>query len=268
MVYENLSISTEQLRLLPSECGPHLEEQATEYFDNQPTITTTIRTLPVQILSTCRLVHSEALPFLSRKLDKISETTPRIIVDADCLYTSAFGNMQHLLCTVLDNLNQHPFFSTKSATASPPFKHIQKQPQYPKAVHQWFTQTTYLLLSQRPIICPLSGFMGTRTYPTVRIVIEVPKVWRQSAYRGLAIEPRAHDGERPVYTASITSMLSQMWTGLADHTKGLEHVKGGAIVFGQDLGQEDERVVTKEGLVVTKMAALDFGICRVFEQTS
>lgn len=56
-------------------------------------------------------------------------------------------------------------------------------------------------------------------------------------------------------------MLSQMWSELADYTKGLKDVKASAIVFGQVCGEQDGIMLTREGLVVTKVAALDFGVC-------
>ncbi|KAJ4348977.1 hypothetical protein N0V95_004974, partial [Ascochyta clinopodiicola] len=200
IIYENLSICTKELRLLPSESGFLIEQQTTKLQDNQPAITITLLTLPVQILSTCTLVHSEAIPFLSRKLDKMSETIPKITIDADCLYTSAFTSIQDLLRAILTDLNQHPFFTHKPTTPCLPPKPIEPPLQYPKPLHQWLTQTTHLLLSQKPTLCPLSGFMGTRSYPTVRLVLEVPKLWRSCAYRGLGIEPRANDAT-PLYTA-------------------------------------------------------------------
>ncbi|KAF9695237.1 hypothetical protein EKO04_006875 [Ascochyta lentis] len=258
MIYENLSISTKDLRLLPSKSGLRVEQQSTECYSYEPAITITLLTLPVRILSTCTLIHSEVVPFLSRKLDKISETIPKIIIDADCLYTLTFENTKELLRALLEKLNRHPFFIRGPTSNSSPANKADPHLQYPKQVHQWLAQTSHLLLSQPPTLCPLSGFMGTRTYPTVRLVIEVPKVWRHSTYRGLAIEPRAHDGTRPQYTASITSRLSLAFEGLVEYTKGLKHVKSTAIVFAP----EDERVLKSEGLVVTKTAALDFGICR------
>ena len=103
--------------------------------------------------------------------------------------------------------------------------------------------------------------MGARSYPTVRLIIEVPKVWRYTSYRGLAVGSPIYIGTPPLYTASVSTQLTELWNDLAGYTKGLRHVKSGAIVFGQ----EDEMVLMKDGLVVKKTAALDFGICRAVE---
>lgn len=255
MVYENLAISTKHLRLLPRENGFSVEPQRVEAFEIEPAITITLHTLPVQIFSTCRLVYSEALPFLTRKLDRIREIIPWITVDADCLYTNAFDNTQTLLAALLTSLDQHPFFTAKPHLTS---RQASPNPTYPSPITHWLTQTTHLLLSQRPTLCPLSGFTGARIYPTVRLVLSVPKVWRYAAYRGLAVETVS--STPPLYTGSVTSQLSRLYSGLAEGLGRLEHVKCGAIVFG-----EEERALDEGGLTVRKNVALDFGICRVGE---
>ncbi|KAJ4333309.1 hypothetical protein N0V87_007696 [Didymella glomerata] len=262
MVYENLSISKKRVRLLPLEGELRIEQQATATSClAQPAITVTLHTLSVQVFTTCRTVYSEALPFLTRKLDRIRETSPVISVDSDCLYTYALDSTQTLLRSLLDNLNQHPFFEPQAQTVSLKSKEQVSRPQYPKQVQQWLTQTTRLLLSQRPPPCPFSGFMGARTYPTVRLIIEVPQVWRYTSYCGLAVGSPTHIGTPPLYTASVSTQLTELWNDLAGYTKDLKHVKSGAIVFGQ----EDERVLMRDGLVVKKTVALDFGICRVLQ---
>ncbi|KAF2630436.1 hypothetical protein BU25DRAFT_456168 [Macroventuria anomochaeta] len=261
MVYENLTISTRQLRLLPLETGLQIEHQMTASFDDQPAITVTLQTLPVQIFSICQLIYSEALPFLTRELDKIHKTIPRIIVDADCLYKCALDGTKKLLCALVDKLEQYPFFSPAPGAVYSRSMEKEVRSQYPREVQQWLAQCTHLFLSQRPTPCPFSGFMGTRTYPTVRLIIEVPKLWRYSSYRDLTVASHTHVGTPPMYTASVTSQLNQVYSELVDYTKGLKHVRNGAIVFGQ----EDDRVLMKDGLVVKKTVALDFGICRVVE---
>lgn len=258
MIYESFSISNKQLRLLSSGSSLRVDQDATERCDSQPGITVNLQTLPVQLLSTCRLIHFEALPFLSRKLETIRNIIPRLSVDVDCLYTPAFDSMQNLLSAVLENLDHHPFFISHPTNTHLHSKTNTTHAHAPPEIQHWITQTTHLLLSQRPTSCPLSGFMGTRTYPTVRLIIDVPKVWKHCAYRGLAVEPRAHDAP-PLYTASIASQLSRVYAGLQEYTVRLRHVKSAAIVYAQ----RDERVATGEGLVVTKSVALDFGICRV-----
>ena len=261
MVYERLDVTSKQLRLLPTNSGFHLYSQRTHPLENPPMITVFLETLPVQILSTCRLIYSEALPFLSRKLEEIRGTIPRISVNMDCLYTSNIDNTQRLLCAVLDDLNRHPFFQAGSGDTSTPRKDIETRLLCSSEVDQWLKQTTHLLLSQRPAPCPFSGFMGARTYPAVRLVIEVPTVWKYNTWQGLSVESHAQAGATPAYTKSIATQLSEVWNGLVDHTRQLKHVKSRAIVFGQ----EDERVLTKDGLVIKKTVALDFGICRVIE---
>lgn len=258
MVYENLTISTKQLRLAPLEGGLQAEQQLTASLPDQPSITVTLQTLPVQIFVTCHTVYSEALPFLTRKLDKIRETIPTISVDSDCLYMCALDSTQKLLRSVLDDLNQHPFFQPKPGVASVQLKKDQTRQQYPQEVYKWLAQTTHLLLSQRPPPCPFSGFMGARTYPTVRLVIEVSKVWRCTNYRGLAVESPPYVETPSMYTTSISTQLTEVWNDLGCYTKGLKHIHCGAIVFGQD----NE---SKDGLVAKKTFALDFGICRVVE---
>ncbi|KAF2999248.1 hypothetical protein E8E13_002818 [Curvularia kusanoi] len=257
MVYEHLTVSTKQHRFTPLKDGFLVKPPKSELSHTRLAITLTLQTLPVQIFSTCQLVYSEAFPFLNRKLDKIRETIPRMIVDADCLYTSAFDTTQKLFCALLNNINDHPFFSPKPTTLRS-LPQERKPPQWPKEIQQWLAQTTHLLLSQRPPPCPFAGFMGTRIYPTVRLIIEVPKVWEYSTYRALGVESPSTP---PLYTGSVTSQLSQLYSELIEHTRDLKHIKSGAIVFGQG----DERVVVKEGLVVWKSVALDFEICRVVE---
>ncbi|KAF1933649.1 uncharacterized protein M421DRAFT_201918 [Didymella exigua CBS 183.55] len=258
MVYENLNISMKQLRLVLLEEGLQVEQQITPTCSDQPAITVTLQTIPVQIFTTCHTVYSEALPFLTRKLDKIRETSPRISVDSDCLYTNTRENTQTLLRSVLDDLNQHPFFQSKPGTVNLQLNGEDARRQYPQEVHRWLSQTTHLLLSQRPLPCPFSGFMGTRTYPTVRLIIEVPKAWKYTAYCGVAVGPLMHVGTPPLFTASVATQLMEIWNDLAGYTERQKHVKSGAIVFGQD----DERINTKDGLVVKKTVAMDFGLCR------
>lgn len=98
--------------------------------------------------------------------------------------------------------------------------------------------------------------MGAQTRPTVRLVIEVSKTWRYSGQQGLATLLRTNLGAPSLYALNITSQLSQLYTGLVEHTRGLGYVKCGGIVFGQ----EEERVLRKEGLVVRKACALDFAV--------
>lgn len=259
MVYENLAISTKQIRLLPFADGLRLDRQELTPCLDQPAITVALHTLPVQIFTTCRTVYSEVLPFLSRKLDRIRETIPMISMDSDCFYTYGPDCAQTLLRSLLDQVDDHPFFKPKSETASPQTKNDDTQSQYPQKVQQWLSQTTHLLLSQRPTPYPFSGFMGARTYPTIRLIIEVPKVWRYTTYRGMAFGSPPHAGTPPMYTASVATQMTELWHELAGYTKSLKYVKSGAIVFGQ----EDERVLVKDGLVVKKIVALDFGLCRV-----
>lgn len=262
MVYENLKVSTKQIRLLAPEGELKIERQITTTSClDLPAITITLHTLPVQVFTTCRAVYSEALPLLARKLERIRETIPIISVDSDCLYTYALDSTQTLLRSLLDNLNQHSFLNSQAESASIESEKRLSQPQYPGQVNKWLTQTTHLLLSQRPPPCPFSGFMGARTYPTVRIIIEVPKFWRYTGYRALAVGSTAHAGTPPMYTASVSTQLTELWNDLVSYSKGLKHVKSGAIVFGQ----EDERVLVKDGLVVKKTVALDFGICSIVE---
>ncbi|KAF3053356.1 hypothetical protein E8E11_011577 [Didymella keratinophila] len=256
IIYENLNISTKRMRLLPLERELKIEQRTTTAFClEQPAIAITLQTLPVQIFTTCRTVYSEALPFLTRKLDRIRETIPVISIDPGCLYTSALDSTQTLLRSLLDNLNHHPFFKSQAETGILQSKNRDSRPHYPKQLHQWLAQTTHLLLSQRPPPSPFFGFMGAQTYPTVRLIIKVPKVWRYTSYHGLAVGSSTHDGTPPIYTASVSTQLTELWNGLAGYTKGLKRVKSGAIVFGQ----EDERVLMKDGLIVKKTAALDFG---------
>lgn len=259
MVYENLDIASKELELLPQSDGIQVQQRRTRSpFDTRTSITVSVQTLPVQILSTCRLVYFESLPFLTRKLDKIRDIKPWISIDADCLYTSALDSTQELLCALLRNLDSHSFFTTNPPVAYPSPTTLEAPPTYPREVQQWLTQTCHLLLSQRPPPCPFAGFMGMRMYPTVRLVIEVPKVWKYTPFHGLATEPSPTPR---LYTGSVASQLSVMYSGLVEYTKALAHVKSGAIVFDP----EDERLLLNEGLVVMKRVALDFGICRVVE---
>jgi hypothetical protein len=258
MVYENLTISTKQIRLLPLEDGLHVDQQETISVPGQPAITVTMQTLPIQIFTTCRTIYSEAYPFLTLKLSKIRSSIPKISVDSSCLYTPALPHTSALLCSILDSLDQHPLFSPGLEALSTHPNNAAPRPQYPRKIQHWLAQTTHLLLSQRPPACPFVGFMGARTYPTVRLIVQVNEVWGYTSYRGLAVGSATHVGAPPIYATSISTQLTELWSNLAGYTKGLQHVKSGAIVFGQ----EDERVLVEEGLVVRKTVALDFGLCR------
>ena len=253
IVYENLSVSTKQIRLLSSTSGDRLDQEGSRPIDSQPTITSTLNTLPVQILATCRLVHLEAFPFLSRKLNKISGTIPRIITDTDCLYTDA---LQKLMRTILVDLNENLFLGTNPPIVS---SMVESEPtEYPKDMQQWLTQTTHLLLSQRPVACPFSGFMGSQTYPTVRLIVEVLQTWQYKTCDSLAIQSPTSLNAPPTNLPSITSQLSRFYSRLVSCIKELKYVKSGAIIFGQ----EGERELKVEASVVGRGVALDFGICR------
>ncbi|KAJ4988686.1 hypothetical protein SVAN01_05819 [Stagonosporopsis vannaccii] len=269
MIYEKLDISTKTLQLLPLEDGLQVRQQTTDPAFNIPcTITITLQTLPIQILSTSRLIHSEALPFLTRKLSTIRSTTPRLSIDADCLYTSAMTGTQSLLCALLDTLNSHAQLASKQPQSQPrttPTRARPPPPSFPRDLSKWLTQTSLLLLSQRPSPCPLAGFMGTSLLPRVRLVVEVPRAWRYSSPHPLASQAESV-AMLPLYTGSVASRLSQLYGVLVEYSRGLRWVRGGAIVFGQEEegegeGEGEEREVRGEGVVVWKRVALEFGVC-------
>jgi hypothetical protein len=259
MIYESLFITTKHHHLLPLATAARIGQTEQQPLKNQPSITLTLHTLPVQILSTCHLVHAEALPFLSRKLDTIKDTIPKITVDAECLHPPMMSIVQDLLRSILNKLDHHSFF-TSTVVSPSPIINLTSDTQYSEAIHQCIVQKTTLLLSQPPTICPLAGFMGIRSYPTVRLVLEVSKLWRYttSGRLQLGVPARSELSGSPAYTSSVATQLSQVYSELADYAKGLKHVRGGGIVFRQ----EDERVVMRDGLLVKKICALDFGISR------
>ena len=324
MVYEHLAISTKQYHLTPIEgtsgfqvCVPPQGDRGSSHT-RPPALTITLHTLPVQVFSTCSLVYSEALPFLSRKLDVICETVPRIVIDPECLDTS---QTQELFRKLLDRLDGHPFFTAqklKLGTLRPTTQEeapvilnsnslthreketdvSEKNEQYPEEIRLWLDQTTHLLLSQRPNPCPFAGFMGTRVYPTVRLVLDVRGFRPSSAPRSVAsIQPprgplpqtrsggmAAHEATvspslppPPVHTTntdpaitrslsrSVASRLSILYSGLVHYTRGLRYVRSGAIVLGQ--AESSGRRMVREGEGgVWKRVALDFGIVRVSER--
>lgn len=259
MVYEKLDISTKTLRLLPIDNGFQIQQQKTESaFNDPPTITITLQTLPIQILATSRLIHSEALPFLKPKLLKILTTGSRLSIAADCLYTSVFSSTQNLLCALLDTLNADVFpgsnpSCSEPSTISSPSNSLPSS--YPQEIRQWLMQTSRILISQRPLPCPLAGFMGTSTLPRVRLIIDVPKAWPYANH--LSLSSRAESvSTPPLYTGSVASQLSQLYGTLAEYLRGLRGLSSGAIVFAQE-----ERELRKEGVVVWKRVALEFGVC-------
>ena len=302
MVYEHLTISTKQYTLTPIEETSGFEVFVPPQKDRgsshtrPPALTITLHTLPVQIFSTCSLVYSEALPFLSRKLDVIRETVPGIAVDPECLDTS---QTQQLFRELLARLDGHPFFTSQKLifgtlhpttqedsppiSKSSPLTHQEQEKtdadrdeRYPGEILLWLEQTTHLLLSQRPAPpCPFAGFMGTRVYPTVRLVLDVRGFKTTSVSRGTVVSPSLPS--LPVYTTntdpaitrslsrSLASRLSMLYSGLVQYTRGLRYVRSGAIVLGRD--ESSERRTGREGEgEVWKRVALDFGIVRISER--
>lgn len=317
MVYENLTISTKQYLLTPIEGTSGFQVSAPPQKDRgsshtqPPALTITLHTLPVQIFSTCSLVYSEALPFLSRKLDVIRETVPRIAVDPECLDTP---QTQKLFRQLLARLDGHTFFTsrkrelgalcpnTQEGTAvtyqEQEKRDAEKEERYPGEIQLWLEQTTHLLLSQRPAPpCPFAGFMGTRVYPTVRLVLDVRGFKPSSAPRravathpfhgplprthnegttesGTAVSPSlpsppVHTTPDPTVTRtlsrSVASRLSMLYSGLVQYTRGLRYVRSGAIVLGQE-GSSERRMGREGEGEVWKRVALDFGIVRISER--
>ena len=218
MVYEHLAISTKQYLLTPLEDNSGFQVSVLPQKDTgvsqtrPPALTITLHTLPVQIFSTCSLVYSEALPFLSRKLDVIRETVPRVIVDPECLDTAP---TQDLFRRLLAKLDGHPFFTSQkrelctlhpttqeeiALTSKPtPLTHQEqektdavKDERYSEEIQLWLEQTTHLLLSQRPAPCPFAGFMGTRVYPTVRLALDVRRCKTRSSPRSNEVAHSPH----------------------------------------------------------------------------
>ena len=325
MVYEHLTISTKQYLLTPIEGTSDFEVSVPPQKDRgsshtrPPALTITLHTLPVQIFSTCSLVYFEALPFLSRKLDAIRETVPRIAVDPECLDTS---QTQQLFRELLARLDGHPFLTsqklrfgtlhlttqenTPPISKSSPLTHQEqektdddKDERYPGEILLWLEQTTHLLLSQRPAPpCPFAGFMGTRVYPTVRLVLDVRGFKHSSAPRSTRATNTSHGSllqtrnegtagtgivvspslpSPPVFTIntdpavmrslsrSLASRLSMLYSGLVQYTRGLRYVRSGAIVLGRD--ESLERRAGREGEEeVWKRVALDFGIVGISER--
>ncbi|KAI4679038.1 uncharacterized protein J4E88_006330 [Alternaria novae-zelandiae] len=95
MVYEEIETSTCHYRLRDPTFKPESEEQTTQ----ASYMTLAVKSLPVALLATCRLIHEEAAPFLAPKLETLRDEPSHFIIDSTSLHS--FVNNYRSIGTIL-----------------------------------------------------------------------------------------------------------------------------------------------------------------------
>jgi len=96
MVYEEIEISSCHYRLNDPTFKPEPEEQTTQ----ASYMTLVVKSLPVALLATCRLIHNEATPFLAPKLKTLRDEPSHFIIDSTSFHS--FVNNYRGIGTVLE----------------------------------------------------------------------------------------------------------------------------------------------------------------------
>lgn len=96
MVYEEIEISSCHYRLKDPTFKPEPEEQTTQ----ASYMTLVVKSLPVALLGTCRLIHEEAAPFLAPKLETLRDEPSHFIIDSTSLHS--FVNNYRSIGTMLE----------------------------------------------------------------------------------------------------------------------------------------------------------------------
>ncbi|KAF2128418.1 hypothetical protein P153DRAFT_432074 [Dothidotthia symphoricarpi CBS 119687] len=281
MVYGMLDISTNRYK---STLSPHdhstlgvsqdssdTNSACSSTPETHPSMILVTQSMPVQILATCRLVHTEATPLLQPKLARLLSSVPTITLDDKILYTPLLSGPDGLLPTILAYLNTHcdtqflPFQTWREQQAA---KHDEQ-------VWIWIRQTVVRLLSQATK--PTVSWFGDLLHPEVRILLQVRRAWEYpttavpetgacspNARRDSVTTPLqdtyTEDIQHamctpPLYSISTTTQLTKVFNDSleAARSKGLEHVRGGSIVFGQDVREKGER-----GVVPDRICGLNY----------
>ena len=95
MVYEEIETSTCHYRLKDPSFKPKCEHQTTPVSY----MTLVVRSLPVALLATCRLIHKEAVPFLAPKLETLRDEPSHFIIDSTSFHS--FVNPYRSIGTIL-----------------------------------------------------------------------------------------------------------------------------------------------------------------------
>ena len=95
MVYEQIEISARHYRL---------KDSALRYESDEETLppscmTLVIKTLPVALLTTCRLIHTEGAYFLAPKLEMLRDEPTRFIIDLTSFHTSPTVSTASVRCS-------------------------------------------------------------------------------------------------------------------------------------------------------------------------
>ena len=237
MVYENLNTSKTIVK--------YNGLDMTSYDSlEQPSLVLTTHTLPVQLLATCRLIHSEASLVLAPKLAALKSYIPRILVSASSFNKASYNAIAHLIGIVLISL--HSLLKVKRRDYSEPRVLKPSSVQHTeKTLDKWNLQTSALLAFQAQINTPpILNFSADPMLSYVRICVDVPRRWGS---------PSKHPRELRV---SSSIKLAELLGGTLDSARkgGLDRVRSAMIVCAQeDKGQvECDRQV----------CALDYGVKR------
>jgi hypothetical protein len=237
MVYDNLNTSETQIRYN----GLNSKHDTSR---DQPSLILTTHTLPVQLLATCRLIHSEASLLLAPKLAALKSHIPRILVPAVSLDTASCNAIAHLIGMVLTSL--HGLLEVQKRDHTEPRAQIPISMQHSeKALKNWVLQTSTLLAIQAQTSTPpVLDFCADPTLSYVRICVDVPKRWSSSS--------KCPPGLR----VSSLIKLAELSSSTLDSARksGLNYVQSAIIVCAQ----EEKGLVDRE----RRVCALDYGVHR------
>jgi hypothetical protein len=240
MVYERIDIS-----MTPFQCIDRSDSSVV-----QPSLMMRTHTLPVQILATCRLIHSEACSVLAQKLADLRSRIPRIVALAEILDTATYRALVHLIGAALTEL--HHLLEAQRRNPS------KSQPRDPSYIQdrsddfkKWAVQTSIQLAFQAENNPPPAvDFCAEPAVRYVRIEIDVPKYALVTMPKYVQSPTQTRS---PRKTNSSTRVAELLGTSLSLARKGGLDCFTSAMKF---CGPEDE-----EGVECERMwYALDYGV--------
>jgi hypothetical protein len=240
MVYERIDISA-----TPFQCIDTSDSSVA-----QPSLILRTYTLPVQILATCRIIHSEACLVLAQKLADLRSRIPRIIAPGETLDTATYRALVHSIGAALTAL--HHLMEAQRRNPSESQARVCSSIQHCNETFQkWAVQaSTQLLFQAQTNTPPQVDFCAEPAVRYVRICIDVPR------YCLVAIPKSA---QSPMQTrTSIKTSSSMKVAELLSSSLDLAR-KGGLDCFKSAMkfcGPEDEDGVECE----RRLYALDYGI--------
>jgi hypothetical protein len=240
MVYERIDIS-----MTPFQCINTGDSSVA-----QPSLILKTYTLPVQILATCRTIHSEACLILAPKLADLRSRTPRIVAPEEILDTATYRALVHLIGTVLAAL--HHLLEAQRLNVSESQPRDSCSIQHCKDVFKkWTVQTsTQLAFQTQNNPPPAVDSCAEPAVRYVRIEIDVPK-YSLITMPIYAQSPTQTRWSRK--TNSSTRVAELLGTSLSLARKGGLDCFTSAMKF---CGPEDE-----EGVECERMwYALDYGV--------